>query len=504
MSDTPRTAEPRLVARGLRKVFGPTVALDDVSFEIGAGEVHALLGENGAGKSTLLKILAGVHCADHGTVEIEGRRWQPSDPDAARRGGLAMIHQELALAPHLDVAENVMLGIEPTRGPLIDHRRLRDRARQALARVGRSELPLRAPVSTLGIADRQLVEIARAVALGARIVVLDEPTSSLGKGDVERLFTLIRELRDEGTSVVYVSHFLEEVRAVADRFTVLRDGKTITSGAVAEHDDQALVQAMVGREVEDFYPRSTRTPGETLVEIQAVTGAPTPRSASLALRRGEVVGIAGLVGAGRTEFLRAIFGLDPIRSGSVSVAAFGNLPADRPDRRWLARIGMVSEDRKREGLALDLSVAENMTLPSLDRFLSPRALEARSRPFIDRLGIRCATPAQPVGALSGGNQQKVAVARLLDADVDVLLLDEPTRGVDVGARATIYSAVDDLARGADGKPPRAVLIVSSYLPELLGTCDRIAVMTRGQLGPARPVGELDEHSILLEAVGSAS
>jgi ribose transport system ATP-binding protein len=481
---------------GVAKAFGATRALDAVSFEVRPGEVHALIGENGAGKSTLMKVLSGALRPDAGTMELDGRPYAPRSPADGRAAGVAMIYQELSIAPHLSIAENVLLGVEPTRGPLLDRPALARRAREALAHVGRADLPLDLPAGRLGIADQQLVEIARSLALGARVVVLDEPTSSLAQEDVARLFALIRELKGRGTAVVYISHFLEEVRAVTDRYTVLRDGRTVGSGDTADASPADLVARMVGRAVDDLYPRSPRQPGAPVLELEALAGTPLPAAASLCLRRGEVFGLAGLVGAGRTELLRAVFGLAPVRAGRVRIGTVEG--PRRPDARWRDRVGMVSEDRKREGLALGLSIADNLTLARQPRWLSPAGLDRASAPWIAKLGVRCRGPRQPIAALSGGNQQKVAIARLLQAEVDVLLLDEPTRGIDVGSRAEIYRVIDELACAG-----KAVLLVSSYLPELLGTCDRIAVMCRGRLGPARPVADLDEHSILLEATGAA-
>ncbi|MBM4060907.1 MAG: sugar ABC transporter ATP-binding protein [Planctomycetes bacterium] len=480
---------------GVRKAFAATVALDDVSFEVAPGEVHALVGENGAGKSTLMKVLSGALLPDAGAMELDGVAYAPADPLAGRAAGIAMIYQELSIAPHLPVAENVLLGAEPRRGLLLDRRELAARARAALCQVGRGQLPLDLPRGRLPIADQQLIEIARSVALGARIVVLDEPTSSLAQADVRRLFALIRQLRAGGTSIVYISHFLEEVREVADRYTVLRDGRTVATGATADASNAELVALMVGRAITDLYPRSARRPGEPVLVLDDLAGTRLPLAASLELRRGEVLGLAGLVGAGRTELLRAIFGLDAVRGGSIRVGAVvGPCP---PAERWRQGVGMVSEDRKAEGLAAGLTVADNLTLARQAWFLSPAHLDAACAPWFAKLQVRCRSPRQRVGALSGGNQQKVAVARLLHAGVDVLLLDEPTRGIDVGSRAEIYRVIDELACAG-----KAVLLVSSYLPELLGTADRIAVMCRGRLGPAREVAELDERAILLAATGA--
>ncbi len=493
-------APPRLRMRAIEKRFGGTLALAGVDLEVCTGEVHALVGENGAGKSTLMKVLAGALRADGGAMELDGVRYEPSSPAAARRAGVAMIHQELSLAPHLSVAENVLLGAEPRRGPLVERRELRERARSALAPIGAGHLDLDLPVRRLPLADRQRVEIARALAFDARVIVLDEPTSSLDREDAGRLFREIRRLRERGASFVYISHVLEEVLAVADRYTVLRDGRSVASGPIEGATPQGIVGAMVGRAAGELYPHSGsgRTPGETILSLEGLGGTRFPRRATLSVRRGEVLGIAGLVGAGRTELLRAIFGLDPVRRGTLRVLALEG-PRE-PRERWRSGVGFLSEDRKREGLALARAVGENLCWPVLGKlgrlgFVAPAAVDRTARVWIERLRIRCREPRQPAGALSGGNQQKVALARLLAADVDLLLLDEPTRGVDVGAKAELYRWIDQLTR----ERGKAVVLVSSHLPELLGVADRVAVMARGELGPARPVGELDEHALLLEA-----
>jgi ribose transport system ATP-binding protein len=387
-------------------------------------------------------------------------------------------------------------------------RELRKRARTALVEVGHADVSLDVPVGRLSVAEQQLVEIARSVALKCRVLVLDEPTSSLTQQDVAKLFALIRRLRERGSAIIYISHFLEEVKAIGDRFTVLRDGHVSGGGDVSVTDPAAIAAMMVGRRVDDLYPRSARTPGEIVLSVRGLAGAVKPASATLELHRGEVVGVAGIVGAGRTEFLRMVMGLDAIRAGDVRVATLAGWHP--PNVRWRQGLGLVSEDRKEEGLALDLSIAENVTLPRLAGlgpgiFVTPGGQDRATIPLIERLAIKCRSPRQPVGALSGGNQQKVALARLLHADCEMLLLDEPTRGIDVGSKAQIYQLIDQLAAGdpAAGRKPKAVLIVSSYLPELLGICDRIAVMCRGRLGECRPVAELDEHRIMLAATGAA-
>ena len=481
---------------GVRKRFGATLALDGVDVSVAAGEVLALIGENGAGKSTLMKVLSGAHSPDEGRMWLDGQPFAPDHPADARRAGVSMIYQELSLALHLTVAENIVLGMEPVRGPFVRRAEMRRRAVDAMAELGRPDIAPETPVRKLSVADRQLVEIGRALAVGARVLVLDEPTSSLARNDIERLFDLVRKLKARGLAIIYISHFLEEVRAICDRFTVLRDGRSVGSGVTAAAANADIIRLMVGRSVDDLYPRSARTAGEPILALEKISGFAKPADASLTLHRGEVLGIAGLIGSGRTEFLRAIFGLDPIRAGRISVKTFHG--SATPAQQWSRGMGLVSEDRKGEGLALNLSIAENATLSSLSRWVRPGRQSKSAQRWIERLGIRCREPEQAVGELSGGNQQKVAIARLLQHDADVFLLDEPTRGIDVAAKAEIYRLINELACAG-----KAVLLVSSYLPELLGVCDRIAVMCKGRLGPAHPISEIDEHRIMIEATDSA-
>ena len=491
---------PRLLIDRVSKRFGPTVALDGVCLEAAPGEVHAIVGENGAGKSTLMRVLSGAIAPDAGTIQLDGAPYHPNDPLDARLQGVAMVYQELSLAPHLTVAENILLGFEPSRRGVLRLAEMHRAAGAALARLQRAEIPLDARAGDLPVALQQLVEIARALAQAdTRVLILDEPTSSLARDDVRRLFDVIAALKARGLSILYISHVLEEVQAIADRFTVLRDGRTVGSGPVRGTPASDIVRMMAGRRMDELFPRSAHAPGETLLELDGVGGAVKPASASLALRRGEVLGIGGLIGAGRTQLLRAIFGLDPIRHGTVRMAAFSGWAP--PHRRLAQGMGLLSEDRKTEGLALSLSLADNVTLSKMEG-LGPGGLVLPSRQhaaaarWIERLRVRCRDTRQLARELSGGNQQKLAVARLLHHDVDVFLLDEPTRGIDVGSKADIYGLIDELALAG-----KAILIVTSYLPELLGICDRVAVMHRGRLGAARPVAELTEHSVLMEAIG---
>jgi ribose transport system ATP-binding protein len=497
---------PRLVMRGVRKRFGATQALGGVDLVVASGEVHALLGQNGAGKSTLMKVLSGAVRPDAGEMRIDGALYAPAEPLDARRAGVAMIYQELSLAPHLTVAENILLGMEPVRLGVgarlgvLDRRAMRQRALRALEELHHPRIAPEVVVGSLPIAAQQIVEIARAVAVGCRVLVLDEPTSSLAQADAEVLFELVARLRQQGQAIVYITHFIEEAQRVAGRFTVLRDGRTVGGGGgeMAATTVPAIVDLMVGRRVEQLYPRSDRNiehRGEPLLEVTDLRGVRKPERASFTLYRGEVLGIAGLMGAGRTELLRALAGLDEVVSGQVKLGIYQG-PAT-PGQRWAQGMALVSENRKDEGLALNLSVADNLTLSKMPVVVRPsqrRPLVAR---WIERLDVRCQGPDQAVGELSGGNQQKVALARLLYHGVDVLLLDEPTRGIDVASKAQIYDLIDALV--SKEHPRKAVIVVSSYLPELLGVCDRIAVMCRGRLGPARPAAEWNEQTLVHEA-----
>ena len=503
----------RFGMHGIRKAFGATVALDGVELSVASGEICGLVGQNGAGKSTLMAILAGALAPDAGSMRIDGRAYAPRNPIEARRAGVAMIYQELSLAPHLSVMENVLLGAEPMRFGLVDRTRMRAMTRAALAQLGHEDIPADVPVGSLSVAQQQLVEIARALAVGCRVLVLDEPTSSLGAADVQRLFALLRRLKSQGHAIVYISHFIEEVKAITDRFVVLRDGRNAGDGVTAEATNDAIVALMVGAAPGDLFPRSPRRAGEPLLDVAGLE----PGSATFTLHRGEILGIAGLVASGRTRLLRTLFGLQAVKSGRIRIGVFTPAASDGPRERWRAGMGLLSEDRKDEGLALGMSVADNLTLTRLDPF-GPNALVYPARQtksalaWIDKLGIRCAGPAQPAAELSGGNQQKIAIARLLHHDVDVFVLDEPTRGIDVGSKAQIYRLIDELVAdnplrpgsGQAGRPAKAVLMVSSYLPELLGLCDRIAVMRRGRLQPARNAAGLTEHELMMDATGATA
>ncbi|MEC7582910.1 MAG: sugar ABC transporter ATP-binding protein [Planctomycetota bacterium] len=492
---------PRLSMRAVRKAFGDSLVLDGVDLELQAGRVHALLGENGAGKSTLVRILAGVHQADRGEILLDGADFAPASPQQAWLAGIATIHQELSVIPHLSVADNVMLGREMVhRMGFVDRRRRDEVAACALELLQHAELPVGTLVSRLSPASRQIVEIARALARDARVLIMDEPTSSLDGEDVERLLSVIEKLRERDLAVVYISHHLGEVRRVCDDVTVLRDGHTVVAGAIPDFDDDDLVRHMAGRPLGDLFPAREPQRGEPVLELRDLGGSPLPRRVSLTVHRGEIFGIGGLCGAGRTELLETLFGLREQVGGSARF--HGEALSGGVARRWRRGMGLVVEDRRGTGLALSRSIATNITLPSADRLragslLRPSALVEAATRRVSDLRVRCRGSTQSVGLLSGGNQQKVALARLLESETSLWLLDEPTRGIDVQSRQQIYSLLADLTRqGA------AILLVSSQLPELLGFCDRIAVMREGVLGAALPAAEWTQESLLRAALGA--
>ncbi|MBX3112586.1 MAG: sugar ABC transporter ATP-binding protein [Fimbriimonadaceae bacterium] len=473
-----------LEARGIRKAFGANLALDNVDFTLDQGEIHALVGENGSGKSTLMRILHGELAPDAGTLTLDGKPYAPRSVGDAREAGVALVHQELAVCAHLTVAENIFLGQEVRSGLLRDRRKMDAEARRHLGALGVGDLAPDRMLSSLSPAQRQLVEIARAMMSDARVVLFDEPTSSLGQKDVGHLFEVVKRLASLGKGVVYISHFLDEVKEVCDRATFLRDGVLVGHVEVSETDTDGMTRLMAGREIGQMYVRSDRSPGEVVLSTSGLHGPRLPLGVDLELRSGEVLGLAGLNGSGRTEYVRCLFGLDRLKAGKVSTAT--GRAVGWP---WA---GMVSEDRKTEGLAQALSIADNLTLPRPGR-VSVRESDLRQRTdaVVTALNVKCRSPWQPIGSLSGGNQQKVAIGRLFDQSSSVWFLDEPTRGIDVGSKAEIYKIID---RGAcEGK---AVLLVSSHLPELLGLCDRIAVFRRGEVVTVLDGRATDEQTLL--------
>ncbi len=494
---------PALKLSKISKSFGPTVALDGVDLELRRGEVHALIGENGAGKSTLMNVVAGSLRPDAGSMEINGQPYSPSNPLDARTHGIALIHQELSLCPHLTVAENVLMGIEPSQMGWLERDKLSARTNDVLTTFHHADIRPEKRVGDLSVAARQIVEISRAIAANARIILMDEPTSSLQRDDVEQLFKLIRKLSAEGISVIYISHFLEEVRQIADRFTVLRDGRSVATGEIATTTDDELIAKMVGRAQQNLFPVRSATPGETILDVRNLACPPLLKNASFELRRGEILGIAGLMGSGRTPLLRTIFGLERPERGTITVNKRSLWNRRRtPAMRLIEGVGYLSEDRKGDGLTLNQSIADNVTVTrfnSCSRFgwLDLGTQRKQAEKLVNALKIRTHGVQQEVSALSGGNQQKVVVARLLHQDAEVLLLDEPTRGIDIGSKAQVYETI-----AACAAQNKAVLMVSSYLPELFGMCDRLAVMSRGYLSEARAVSEWTPESVLQAAIGS--
>ncbi|KAA5544440.1 sugar ABC transporter ATP-binding protein [Roseiconus nitratireducens] len=489
-----------LEVSGIAKRFGATVALDRVSLAAERGRVLALIGENGAGKSTLLKVLSGAHQSDSGTMSLDGQPFLPHSPMDARRRGVAIVYQELTLAPDLSVEDNLLLGQPGTGMGMLFRSRQRERIGEALRQVGLPHLDPKARTGDQSIATQQLIEIARALATDARLILFDEPTSSLPAADVDRLFQLIDDLRRKGLAIIYISHFLEEVRRIADDYAVLRDGHSVGSGQLEQISDEQIISLMVGRDVTDLFPTVSHTIGDPRLQVRKLSGSPIPSDVSFELRRGEIFGLAGLVGAGRTELLRCLFGLRPARDGTVLLE--GRPLPNSVGRRKQWGLGLLSEDRKTEGLAQNLSIIENLAMGNHGRYsrLGWLNLAARSRDcqrWMRRVEVKAENGQQCVDELSGGNQQKVAFARLLAQDAEVYLLDEPTKGIDVGTKSEIYRMMGELA--AAGK---TLVFVSSYLPELLAVCDTIGVMARGRLTEVRPAAEWNEEDLMTAAVAT--
>lgn len=494
---------PVLTLCDIRKHFGATVALDGVDLDLQKGEVHALIGENGAGKSTLMNILSGSILTDGGSMKLNGREYRPANALDARRDGIALIHQELMLAPHLSVAQNIFLGMENSRFGWLDNGEMRQRAQVAIGNFDHADIKPESKVGNLSIAAQQIVEICRAIEAKSEIILMDEPTSSLPRDDVGRLFSQIRKLRAAGISIIYISHFLEEIREIADNFTVIRDGKSVASGKIADVTDQFLISKMVGRSVKNLYPhRHAFHESNTVLEVRDLSSPPALKSATFDLKRGEVFGIAGLMGSGRSDMVRAIFGLAHPESGTIAVKGrMAAISGVKPATRVSQGIGYLSEDRKGEGLASALSIADNVTMTrfsscSMYGWLNLSKQRAQTEHMIDEVGIKAVGADQGVAELSGGNQQKVAIARLIHQDADILLLDEPTRGIDIGSKAQAYETIARCAQKG-----KAVLFISSYLPELFGMCDRLAVMSRGRLSEARPLQDWTPETVMQAAIG---
>jgi ABC-type sugar transport system ATPase subunit len=494
---------PFLEFKNITKRFPGVLALDGVGFTVERGTCHALIGENGAGKSTLGKILAGVQCADSGELRIDGRLIAPCTPLEARELGIAMVHQELAFCPNMSVAENLCLGDLPRRAGFVDRRELRRRAQAMLATIG-ADIDPDVIIGTLSTGREQLVQIAAAVGTGAKVIVMDEPSSSLSAAETAELFRLVRELKSRGITLIYVSHRLEELFALCDNITVLRDGKHVATERIADTNPQRVVTQMIGRELLFTTPNHLAKPlGEERLKVAGLASPGKFSGIDLSVRSGEIVGVAGIVGAGRSELVEAIFGLDPGVTGGISVHHRALALGSR-DAALAAGVGLVPEDRKRQGLVLGLNCRENTCLAALPALTTlgwvrrgeERALAQR---YTQRLRVKASSLETITAGLSGGNQQKIALAKWLARSCDVLLIDEPTRGVDVGAKAEIYQLLDELA--CEGK---ALLVVSSELPELIGLCRRIVVMRNGGIAGEVPRKDFSEAALMRLMAGVAA
>ena len=505
MDQAPATATPGTVVLALEDVsksFGAVAALRGARLELRAGEAHALVGENGAGKSTLVKILAGVHGPDSGRVLLDGAPVALDGPATARAAGIAVIYQEPTLFPDLSVAENIFMGRQPlTGGRRIDRRALASRCRELFERLGVHMDPDR-PARGLSIADQQMVEIAKALSFDARVLVMDEPTAALSGVEVERLFAVARSLRENGAAVLFISHRFDEVFALCDRITVMRDGQWVSTDPTADLTVDQVVRRMVGREVATLFPKQDVAAGDVVLEVRGLRRHGVFSDISFDVRAGEIVALAGLVGAGRSEVVRAVFGVDSYDAGSVRVNG-QELKKGSPAAAMAAGIALVPEDRRQQGLVMELSVERNATLTrrwKLARagLLSSRTERATAAEWSKKLQVKAGKLADPVSTLSGGNQQKVVLAKWLSTDPKVLIVDEPTRGIDVGTKSEVHRLMSSLA--ADGM---AVVMVSSELPEVLGMADRVLVMHEGRLVDDIPRARADEDSVMLAATGQA-
>ena len=491
-----------LQLRGINKNFPGVQALKDAHFDVRRGEVHALIGENGAGKSTLIKIVSGVYQPDTGDILLEDQPAQFDNPRAAQQAGIATIYQELGLYPELSVAENIFMGHAPTRRraffDLVDWERMEARAEALLAELNIHNLDVQAKVGALNVGNRQRVEIAKALSLDARILIMDEPTAALTESDVEQLFSIVRLLRERGVSIIYISHRLAEVFELADRVTVLRDGEYIGTQAVQDTDQSQLISMMVGRTIDNLFPKQAAAIGDVVLEARQLNRPPLTRDISFTVRAGEIVGLAGLVGSGRSETAQVIFGVLPAESGAILLNG-EPVTINRPSEAVSHGIGYVPEDRGHQGLVREMSVGENTSMAVLESvsnntFINRAKERLLARDSIQQLSIRATGPDQIVNKLSGGNQQKVVVSKWLASNPKLLIMDEPTRGVDVGAKSEIHRLMSQLA----AQQGLAILMISSELPEILGMSDRILVMREGRL-----VGEFTREEATQEAIAHA-
>lgn len=496
---TTSSLSPILELTGIVKTFPGVRALDEAGLRVYPGQVMALLGENGAGKSTLMKVLTGIYQADAGSVSYRGQPVHFKGPRDSQDQGISIIHQELNLLPELSIAANIFLGREPrTRFGSIDHQQLRERASGLLARLGVKHGP-DTRLGDLSIGEQQMVEIAKALSFDASVIIMDEPTDALTDTETEQLFAVIRELREQGCGIVYISHRLKEIFQICDRVTVLRDGKWIGEKAVSELDEDKIIEMMVGRRLEEQYPRLARELGPVSLQVKDLSG-PGVRGVNFSLRQGEILGFSGLMGSGRTELMKLIYGASPISAGEVEVDGHALVPRSPADG-LAAGIAYISEDRKGDGLVLELSVRENMSLCALGEFISHGKIDGKAErqavsDYVRLFNIKTPSQDQLIKLLSGGNQQKVAIAKGLLTRPKVLILDEPTRGVDVGAKKEIYQLINQFK-----KEGMSIILVSSEMPEVLGMSDRIMVMHEGRISAEFNTRDANQEKLMAAAVG---
>jgi len=489
-----------IVMKNIHKSFGTNRVLAGVDFDLREGEVHALMGENGAGKSTLMNILTGLHSRDEGTIVIDGQETYFSSPKEAEEKGIAFIHQELNIWPEMTVLDNLFIGKEPTSGlGFLNMKQMKALAKEQFGKLSVT-IPLTQEAGECSVGQQQMIEIAKALMTKAKVIIMDEPTAALTEREIEKLFEVIRSLKKEGVSIVYISHRMEEIFTVCDRITVMRDGKSVDTKPIPDTNFDEVVRKMVGRELTERYPARHPVPGDVVLEVKNISSKGKFENVSFSVRAGEIVGMSGLMGAGRTEMMRAIFGLDPLDSGEIWVRG-KKVNIRKPDDAVKHGIGFITEDRKDEGLVLDFSVRENMALTNLFSFSSKGFISAKKElDFVDtltkRLQIKTHTTETPARNLSGGNQQKVVIAKWIGIGPSVLILDEPTRGVDVGAKREIYQLMNELTeRGV------AILMVSSELPEVLGMSDRILVVHEGRISGEVSGENATQEQIMTLATG---
>jgi len=503
MAEEEHSASPVLALRDVTKSFGAVRALRGVSLQLFAGEAHALAGENGAGKSTLVKIMAGVHRPDGGEILLDGRPVEFSSPADAQQAGIAVIYQEPTLFPDLSVTENIFMGRQPRgRFGRIDRAAMRRQAAGLFARLG-VQLDPDQPARGLSIADQQLVEIAKALSRDARVLIMDEPTAALSGNEAARLFGVVRALREQGCAVLFISHRLDEIFELCRRATTLRDGAFVAEDLIADITPDDLVRRMVGRELDALFPKQEGTPGEVVLKVDRLTREGVFTDVSFQVRRGEIVALAGLVGAGRSEVARAIFGIDRWDAGSVEVLG-RRLPPGSPTAAMAAGVALVPEDRRQQGLVMNLSIERNIALAGLSAvrrgpLVSPALERSRARDWAIRLRLKYARLSDAVEVLSGGNQQKVVLAKWLAREPALLIVDEPTRGIDVGTKAEVHRLLSELAVGGIG-----ILMISSELPEVLGMADRVLVMHEGRLVAEIPRAEATEENVMSAATGRSA